>query len=118
MQILVVDDSAVDRQFIAALLEDMGHRVESCETTTGVVEKLSSGKYECLFLDIVMPERDGYKILREIRTNQKTAQQNVVFCSSKKTSVEIKYGLQRAGANDYITKPVNRERLAEVLQKF
>ena len=118
MQFLVVDDSAVDRQFLSSLLEELGHRDETCDTTTEVIEKLSTGNYSCLFLDIVMPNQDGYKVLREIRSNQKTANQNVVFCSSKKTPVEIKYGLQRAGANDYITKPISRERLAEILQKL
>jgi CheY-like chemotaxis protein len=118
MQFLVVDDSAVDRQFLSSLLEEMGHRVEACDSTDGVVDKLSTGQYACLFLDIVMPEQDGYKVLREIRSNHETAAQNVVFCSSKKTPVEIKYGLQRAGANDYVTKPVSRERLVEILQKL
>lgn len=118
MHFLVVDDSAVDRQFLSALLEEMGHQVEATDTTSGVVDKLSTGEYSCLFLDIVMPEQDGYKFLREIRTNEMTAKQNVIFCSSKKTPVEIKYGLQRAGANDYITKPVSREKLMEVLQKL
>ena len=118
MQFLVVDDSTVDRQFLSSLLEEMGHHVEAYDSTTGVVDKLSTGNYACLFLDIVMPEQDGYKFLREIRTNHETAEQNVVFCSSKKTPVEVKYGLRRAGANDYITKPVSRERLAEVLQKL
>ena len=118
MQFLVVDDSTVDRQFLSSLLEEMGHHVDAYDSTNGVVDKLSTGNYACLFLDIVMPEQDGYKFLREIRTNQETAEQNVVFCSSKKTPVEVKYGIQRAGANDYITKPVSRERLAEVLQKL
>ncbi|MEO1348987.1 MAG: response regulator [Cyanobacteria bacterium J06635_15] len=118
MQFLIVDDSNVDRQLLSSLLEGMGHHVEACDSTVGVVEKLSTGDYACLFLDIVMPEQDGYKFLREIRTNQETAKQNVVFCSSKRTPVEIKYGLRRAGANDYITKPVSRERLAEVLQQL
>ena len=118
MQFLVVDDSAVDRQFLSSLLEEMGHYVEAYDSTVGVVDKLSTGNYACLFLDIVMPEQDGYKFLRQIRTNQDTAGQTVVFCSSKRTPVEIKYGLRRAGANDYITKPVSRERLAEILQRL
>lgn len=118
MKFLVVDDSAVDRRFLSSILEGMGHRVEACDSTSGVVDKLSTGQYQCLFLDIVMPEQDGYKFLREIRTNQETAKQNVVFCSSKKTPVEIKYGLKRAGANGYITKPVSREQLAQVLQRL
>lgn len=118
MQFLVVDDSSVDRQFLSSILTEMGHCVEVHDSTAGVVDKLSTGKYACLFLDIVMPQQDGYKFLRELRTNQETAKQNVVFCSSKKTPVEIKYGLRRAGANDYITKPVSKERLAEVLRKL
>jgi two-component system chemotaxis response regulator CheY len=118
MQFLVIDDSALDRQFLSSLLEEMGHHVETCDSTDGVIDKLSTGNYSCLFLDIVMPNQDGYKVLREIRANQQTAGQPVVFCSSKKTPVEIKYGLQRAGANDYITKPISRKRLAEILQQL
>lgn len=118
MQFLIVDDSSVDRQFLSSLLKEMGHYVEAYESTAGVVDKLSTGNFACLFLDIVMPEQDGYKFLRELRTNEDTSGQNVVFCSSKKTPVEIKYGLRRAGANDYITKPVSRERLAEVLRNL
>ena len=118
MQFLVVDDNSVDRKFLSSLLEEMGHHVETCDSTAGVANKLSTGRYDCLFLDIVMPQQDGYKFLRELRTKEETAEQNVIFCSSKKTPVEIKYGLRRAGANDYITKPVSRERLAEVLGKL
>jgi two-component system, chemotaxis family, chemotaxis protein CheY len=42
----------------------------------------------------------------------------VVFCSSKNTSLEINYGIKRAGANDYLTKPVNRESITQVLEKI
>ncbi len=118
MQFLVVDDSAVDRQFLSSLLQDMGHNVESYDNTAGVVDKLATGQYACLFLDIVMPGQDGYRLLREIRANRETARQNVVFYSTKNTPVEVKYGLQRTGANDYIIKPASRERLSEVLQKL
>ncbi|MGF1514713.1 MAG: response regulator [Elainellaceae cyanobacterium] len=118
MQLLVIDDSAVDRQYISSMLQDMGHHVESYSTGEGVVEKLSTGKYSCLFLDIVMPEQDGYKLLREIRSNKATADQKVVFYSNKNTPVEVKYGLRRANANDYIIKPVSRERLSEVLKSL
>lgn len=118
MQFLVVDDSAVDRKFLRTLLEEMGHQVEAYESTAGLLEKISTGKYSSVFLDIVMPEKDGYKFLREIRLNQQTFNQHVIFCSSKKTSVEIKYGLKQAGANDYLTKPVTFEQLKQALQKI
>ncbi|MEM9512382.1 MAG: response regulator [Cyanobacteria bacterium P01_E01_bin.48] len=118
MRVFVVDDSSVDRHLIVSLLQDLGHQVETSETTTGVIEKISSGVYDAVFLDIVMPQQDGYKFLRELRSNQSTASQHVILCSSKKTSLEINYGIKRAGANDYIVKPVTRESLTQSLQKM
>ena len=118
MRFLIIDDSAVDRRFLKSLLEALGHQVDACESTSGVIEKLATGKYASVFLDIVMPEQDGYKFLRRLRSNQSTATQHVIFYSSKKTLVEINYGLKRTGANDYLTKPTNRERLEQALQKI
>lgn len=117
MRFLVVDDSAVDRHLITSVLEDLGHQVDVCPTTKGALEQLSTGGYAAMFLDIVLPEQDGYKFLREVRSNQKTAKQRVIFCSSKKTPLEVHYGLKRAGADDYLVKPVTRESMAKVLEK-
>lgn len=117
MQVLVVDDSAVDRHLLTSLLEGLGHQVDVCSTTDGVLEQLSTGSYAALFLDIVMPEQDGYKFLRELRSNHKTTKQHVIFCSSKKTPLEVSYGIKRAGADDYLVKPVTSETVAQVLQK-
>lgn len=118
MRFLVVDDSVVDRHFLSSLLEDMGHQVEAADSTVGVLEKLAGGQYASVFLDIVMPEKDGYKFLRELRLNAKTTHQHVVFCSTKATTVEVTYGLKRAGANDYVVKPVTRDRLEQVLREI
>ncbi len=118
MRFLIVDDSAVDRHFLMTLLKEMGHQVEAYESTAGILEKLMTGNYTSVFLDIVMPEKDGYKFLRELRLNQQTVNQHVILYSSKKTTVEVNYGLKRAGANDYLTKPITRDRLEETLQKL
>ena len=117
MRLLVVDDSAVDRRSLISLLQEMGHQVDEKENTTGILDKIATENYDAVFLDIVMPEQDGYKFLRELRTNPATAKQHVIFCSSKKTPIEIDYGIKRAGADAYITKPATRENVAEVLQK-
>ena len=118
MRFLIVDDSTVDRHFLMTILEEMGHEVEGFGVTNGIIEKLETGKYRSVFLDIVMPGKDGYKLLRELRLNQHTVNQHVILYSSKKTIVEINYGLNRAGANDYLMKPITRERLEKTLQKL
>jgi two-component system chemotaxis response regulator CheY len=117
MRFLVIDDSSVDRHLLSALIEEMGHQVDSCPSTDGALERIALGNYASVFLDIVMPDRDGFTFLRQLRANQATARQHVVLYSTKGTALEIEYGLQRAGANDYLVKPATRVRLAQILRK-
>ncbi len=117
MRFLLIDDSPIDRHYLATLLERIGHQVDQCETPKDALSQVESGKYDLVFLDVVMPEQDGYKFLRELRMNPATADQYVVFCSSKKTPLEINYGIKRAGANDYLPKPVTRETVEQVLER-
>ena len=118
MRFLIIDDSSVDTLALASILETLGHQVDRCDGSKDAMNTIESGTYTAVFLDVVMPEQDGYKFLRAMRLNQKTAQQYVIFCSSKKTPIEMNYGIQRAGANDYLPKPVSRESVEQVLLKI
>lgn len=117
MRLAVVDDSSLDRHLLVSLLKEMDHEVDEFESSEGVIHQLAEGRYSALFLDIVMPQQDGYKVLRAIRSHPSLANQYVIFCSSKKTSLEVKYGIEKAGANDYIAKPATQEVIMNALQK-
>jgi CheY-like chemotaxis protein len=114
---LIIDDGATERHLLSTMLKDMGHSVDICESTEGALDKIASGKYTAVFLDIVMPNQDGYKFLRQLRTNPDTAKQYVVLSSTKRTKLEIEYGIKR-GADDYLPKPITRESLTVSLQKI
>jgi CheY-like chemotaxis protein len=118
MRCLIIDDSSVDRHALASLLTALGHIVDQCDSPALALNQIETGGYDLVFLDVVMPEQDGYKFLRSLRLNPKTAQQYVVFCSSKKTPIEMDYGVKRAGANDYLPKPVTRESVEQVLARI
>jgi CheY-like chemotaxis protein len=118
MHFLVIDDSSVDRHFLASLIKGLGHEVEQCEDPNLALNMIEQGNYDLVFLDVVMPELDGYKFLRTVRLNPNTANQYVVFCSSKKTPIEINYGINRAGANDYLPKPPTKESLEQILERI
>ncbi|PZO44461.1 MAG: response regulator [Pseudanabaena frigida] len=115
---LIIDDSATQRHLLSSFLQDLGHTVDVCESTTGALEKIIQNRYAAILLDIVLPDQDGYKFLRELRSHNQLADQYVILCSTKSTKLEIDYGLKRAKANDYLTKPVSRESLSAVLQKL
>ncbi|MCM1984926.1 response regulator [Lyngbya confervoides] len=116
MKVLIIDDSSVDRHHLTSLLESLGYEVDAYSSTQGVINQVSQQAYDYLFLDIVMPEQDGYKFLRELRANPATANQRVVLYSSKGTPLEVSYGLKRSGANHYMVKPATKEKLATLLQ--
>lgn len=115
---LIIDDSATQRHLLTSFLQDFGHTVDACESTTGALEKIINNHYAAILLDIVLPDQDGYKFLRELRSHQQVGDQYVILCSTKNTKLEIDYGLKRAKANDYLTKPVSRESLSEALLKL
>jgi CheY-like chemotaxis protein len=118
MHFLIIDDSSVDTHALTTILETLGHKADRCDGTKDAMKTIEDGSYDAIFLDVVMPEQDGYKFLRSVRLNPKTADLYVTFCSSKKTPLEMNYGIQRAGANDYLPKPVSRETVEEVIAKI
>jgi CheY-like chemotaxis protein len=118
MYFLIIDDSAVDTLALASILETLGHQVDLSGSTKDAMNMIESRAYDAVFLDVVMPEQDGYKFLRAVRLNPKTADCYVVFFSSKKTPLEMNYGIQRAGANDYLPKPISRESVEDVVIKI
>jgi CheY-like chemotaxis protein len=118
MHFLVVDDSSVDRHSLVSLLSSLGHTIDQCESPTVALQHIEHNVYDSIFLDVVMPELDGYKVLRAVRLNPKTAGQYIVIFSSKKTPLEVSYGIKRAGADDYLTKPVTREQLDQILERL
>lgn len=118
MKFLIVDDSAVDRRLLSSCLQKMNHETEECNNTEGLLELIAQNNYDAVFLDIVMPKMDGYKFLRSLRAKEETKEQYVVFCSSKKTKIEINYGKKKAGANDYLVKPVTQEHLQKIIDNM
>jgi CheY-like chemotaxis protein len=117
MNVLVIDDSAVDRYHLVSLLKSLNHEVDQCAEPSAVMELITAKSYKMIFLDVVMPDFDGYRLLRNIRLDPIIGDQYVVICSVKKTPLEINYGLERAGANDYLPKPATREGLEDIFQK-
>lgn len=117
MKFLVVDDSSVDRHLLVSLLKEMGHQVDDFNDADNIVDRVEQNDYFAVILDIVMPGQDGFKAIRKIRKNPSSSQQYIILCSSKSTPAEIKYGIKRAGANDYMVKPVNKQILQQAIEK-
>ncbi len=116
MSILVCDDSSFARKQISrALPESLGGTVSYAKNGREGLEAIRSGKGELLFLDLNMPEMDGYEVLETIR---KEDLNTMVVVVSGDIQPEARKRVLALGALDFIKKPVEQETLCSILEKY
>ena len=105
-KILVVDDTADNLFLMNALLEDE-YEVATASTGKQALQIANSAEPpELILLDIMMPEMDGYEVMRRLRKDPATAGIPVIFLTALTSIEEEQFGLD-LGAVDYITKPIS-----------
>ena len=115
-KILLVDDTPADIRFMTEVLKGLGHTVASTSDPASVEKSIGSENPDLVLLDVVMPERNGYEVLRGIKREFPTPHFKVIFVSSKGSETDIKWGL-RQGAADYIIKPYTPADVQAVLNR-
>ncbi|MCR8560678.1 response regulator transcription factor [Mucilaginibacter sp. BJC16-A38] len=102
MKLLIVEDEDTLRDNIASYFTEEGNVCESCGTLDTAIEKLSGYNYDCILLDIGLPDGDGFTVLDYLRENNKN---EAVLIISARNSLDDKINGLNVGADDYITKP-------------
>jgi two-component system, HptB-dependent secretion and biofilm response regulator len=105
-RVLVVDDTATNRQILAHFLKKLGHTVELAVDGVDAVNKFAAGTYDLVIMDVMMPEMDGYEATRRIKAMCGEHWVPVVFLSALDKDENLVAGLD-AGGDDYLAKPVN-----------
>jgi twitching motility two-component system response regulator PilH len=103
-KVLVVDDSPTDLANIKSIVADTGCLVVTASNGKEAVEKARSEKPDLIFLDIVMPDQDGFSTCRTLTSENSTKDIPVVFVSSKDQKADRLWA-QMQGAKGYIIKP-------------
>jgi adenylate cyclase len=105
-KILVVDDTPDNLFLMSALLEDKYELVTAASGAQALEIARSAEPPELILLDIMMPEMDGYEVMRRLRKDSCTACIPVIFLTALTSIEEEQFGLD-LGAVDYITKPIS-----------
>jgi twitching motility two-component system response regulator PilH len=116
-KVMVVDDAYSELKLMESILKSAGHEVVSLMDGDSLEEKLSSEQPDLLLLDIVMPKRNGYEILRSLRKDDRTKKTPVVLVSSKNQESDKVWG-KRQGADEYLAKPFTSDQLLGVVKRF
>ena len=105
-RVLVVDDTEDNLFLMSALLEDKYELLLASSGKEALTIIMSQAPPDLILLDIMMPEMDGYEVLRRIRQHPPTVTIPVIFLTALSTMEEEQLGLD-LGAVDYITKPIS-----------
>ncbi|WP_432378012.1 diguanylate cyclase [Duganella sp. P38] len=104
-KVLVADDDIVNRQVLAELLKPE-HTVLLAKNGEQALERAARHLPDLILLDVMMPDMDGYEVLRRLRADAQTAHITVIFISGLSQPADEASGL-KMGAADYISKPFN-----------
>ncbi len=115
-KILIVDDDTRNVFALCRILEDRGIELIKAENGIKALEMLEAHpKIDLVLMDIMMPEMDGYEAMRRIRLQEKFRHLPVIALTAKAMK-DDKQKCIDAGANDYITKPIDVERLLSLMR--
>ncbi len=103
-KIYCVEDDEGIRELIIYAVKSAGFEAEGFETALGFENALKVSVPSMVLLDIMLPDKDGIELLRDIRNNERTKYLPVIMITAKSTEGDKVRGFD-AGADDYITKP-------------
>jgi len=114
--LLICDDSNMARKQVKRSLPDEWD-VDLTFATNGVegIEAIRAGQGEMVFLDLTMPEMDGYEVLDKVKEE---GHKCIIIVISADIQPEARERVMALGALDFIRKPVNKEKLAAILQTY
>jgi DNA-binding response OmpR family regulator len=116
MKVLVVDDAPEIGILMEDILSPFGYEVDCAPNASAAFEKMRKSPPDLVLLDVMMPVKDGFQFLEELKA---TALRHipVVMVTVKRDKADIERGL-KAGAADYVTKPFDPDDLVNRIKKI
>jgi CheY-like chemotaxis protein len=118
LRILIVDDNDINREVADGLLTKLGHYPEMAENGEQALDMVKAADYDMVLMDMQMPVMDGMQATAIIRS-WSSAKASIPIIAMTANAMEDDYkACLKIGMNDFLTKPINRTRLAEMVAKW
>jgi signal transduction histidine kinase/CheY-like chemotaxis protein len=116
LSVLVAEDNPVNQKLLESLLRSAGHRVELARDGLQAFEAWRRGAFDLILMDVQMPHWDGFEVTRRIRQRERSTGEHIRIVALTAQALDgDRERCLSAGMDDYLSKPVSRTRLLELL---
>lgn len=121
LKILVVENNQVNARLLAALLSKAGYSCEIAQNSADCINHMRDTHYDFIFMDLNMPDMDGFELTARIREQQSilencSARRSIIIAVTAWAMKGMKERCLKAGMNGYLSKPVIREELTDIIE--
>lgn len=118
IRVLIAEDNRINQIVVRKILEKENFEVDIVETGKEAVEAVQTRNYSFVFMDIQMPEMDGYEATRKIRELEKATGKHVPIIALTASAMEKdREKCLNVGMDEYVPKPIEKEELMRILKK-
>ncbi len=116
-RILVVDDTPDLLLATCRRLASMGYIVDSATNGRAALEAIEKQQPDLILLDVMMPELNGFQVARRVRQNERLTGVKILMLTAKSSEADRFWG-ESAGADTYLTKPIDPRALVEAIRQL
>lgn len=116
-KILIVDDSPAEVKLMQNVLQGAGYWTVAVHDPLRVPDAVDVERPGLILLDVVMPEKNGFQVCRELKSQPAYAGIPVVMVTSKNTESD-RFWAEQQGAEGYVAKPFTAQELLKAVQRF
>jgi len=119
LTILLAEDNLINQKIVVQLLSKRGIKVITASNGSEAIERASERKYDLVFMDVQMPEMDGFEATRQIRGNTKGPNANtpIIALTANAMKGDREMCIE-SGMNEYISKPLNPEEVFQTIEQY
>jgi signal transduction histidine kinase/ligand-binding sensor domain-containing protein/ActR/RegA family two-component response regulator len=116
--ILVVEDNRINQKVLSHQLINLGYAIDVAENGAEAVAKVKTSRYDLIFMDVQMPVMDGFQATQEIRSLGEDSSSIPIVAVTANAFQSERERCFSSGMDDYLTKPVDKDRLKEALRRW
>ena len=116
-KVLVVDDSQAEIRLMQSMLQHSGYYTVGISDPTKIEETIEEERPNVILLDVVMPQRNGFQVCRDLKSHEPYSKIPVILVTSK-TAPSDRYWGEQQGANGYVAKPFTPDELISAIKRL